>query len=190
MIGFGGLASGDRLEDGLFVLGSFSDGLCHACFGFADAPAFLTDALDEGQLFALATEAQKGFCVPCADLFALDRVGDDFREFEQSHHVRDGAAVDFESFGEIFLGAAMFCQVAFERHRFFDGVEILALEVFDDRKFGHETIVGLAEFGADGFETGADRSAKAAFAADELVAVPGASNQDGLELLVFLDALG
>ena len=118
--------------------------------GLPHAPTLLADALDEDHLLALGAQAEQGFRVPGADLFALNAIGDGLGQLEQSHHVGDRAAIDLETFCQVLLGASVLGQIPLEGHRLFDGVEVLALEVFDDRKFGDQAIVGFADLGSDG----------------------------------------
>jgi hypothetical protein len=81
-------------------------------------------------------------------------------------------------------------QIAFERECLFDGVQVLALQVLDDGQLGDQAIVGIADAGGDRRPAGMASRSQASLAADELVAAGDAADQDRLEHVVLLEALG
>ena len=143
LIGLGSLAASgggwerDRL--GFELLNVIADRL----FRVPNAHPFRLDALAEVDLLDLVTQRQQRPSVTGRDLPATDCVQHAEGQFEQSHQVGDRRAIDLQTVGEIFLRTVMLVEISFERHGLLDRIEILALQVLDDRQFGDQPIVGF-----------------------------------------------
>lgn len=74
--------------------------------------------------------------------------------------------------------------------RFLNRIEILTLDVFDQRDFGRGRIVDLANDRGNRVKPGALRSTPATLAGDNLKAVPVRSKQDWLKYAALSDRIG
>ena len=81
---------------------------------------------------------------------------------------------------QIILLALVLFDVPLERQSFFDRVQILALQVLDDRQFGDQTIVRFANFGANAMQPSVDGRTQATFTADQLISSVNNPNQNRL----------
>ena len=84
----------------------------------------------------------------------------------------------------------MLVQVALERQRFFDRVEVLTLQVFHNRQLGNQPIVRLPDAGGNLRPAGMNRRPQTTFATDQLESVVDFANHQRLEHVVLLEALG
>ena len=81
-------------------------------------------------------------------------------------------------------------RVLLERQRLFDRVQVLPLQVLDNRQLGHQPVVGLADLGRHLGPAGLDRGPQPPLAGDQLIPVVDLPDQDRLQHAVFLEALG
>src|ERR1700730_927969 len=93
-------------------------------------------------------------------------------------------------FGDIRLRIAEFIAKPLVARRFFEGIEIGALDVFDDRKFERLAVVGVKTHDGHFMESCAFRRAPSALAGDDFVSIKIAgqrARKDGLKNSIFLD---
>ncbi len=102
--------------------------------------------------------------------FAADGVEDLGGQVEQADQVGDGRSIDAQPAGELFLGAAVAREVFAEGAGLVDGVQILALEVFDHRQLEDALIVEHQDPRGHFVKLGLDAGAQPALAGDQLVA--------------------
>ena len=84
----------------------------------------------------------------------------------------------------------MLIEVALERERLFDRVEVLALQILDNGQFSDEAVVGFADARGDGRPTRVLRSPQPPFTRDELIPAADAAYQNRLQHVMFFEALG
>ena len=109
---------------------------------------------------------------------------------QQPHVVGDRRPILADRFGDLFLGQAELVAEAAIGVRFFDRIQILALDVLDERR-GQQLVVGnVADDDRHLEEAGALRRAPAALAGDDLVAVLRLAHDDRLDHAVRPDRAG
>ncbi len=82
--------------------------------------------------------------------------------------------------GDFLLREVKFVGEALERARLLDRVEVFALEIFDQRHLERHLVADVANNRGNAAESGALRGAPAAFAGDQLKALPDAANHERL----------
>ena len=110
-----------------------------------------------------------------------DRRLDARRQVEKAQRVGDGRASSTDPAGDVVLAEAELVDELPIGLGRLERVEVLALEVLDERELELVTIGELADDRRDPLEAGGLRGTKAALAGDELVAVDGLGDQDRLE---------
>ena len=118
---------------------------------------------------------------PCEIWPQAERVLHHRGKLQQADQICDRRAVDVQPAGEIFLRALVSLQILRERRRLFQRVQILALQVFHDRQFGHLAVVGIANQDRHVGPAGMDRRPQAPLAGDELIASRSAADQQRLQ---------
>ena len=109
-------------------------------------------------------------------------------ELEQAERVGDGRSRATDPLGEVVLGEPELLDELAVGVGGLDRVEVLALEVLDERELELLAIGQLAHDRRDPLEAGRLRGAQAALAGDELVAVDRLGDEDRLEDAVLGDA--
>ena len=110
-----------------------------------------------------------------------------FVEVEEADGVGDGGATfaDFE--GDIFLAEMEFLGEASEGFGFFDGVEVFALEIFDEGEF-EDFLIGSFANDEGGFgEARALGGTPASFSGNEFEEIAAFAGDEGLDDAVFFD---
>ena len=74
--------------------------------------------------------------------------------------------------------------------RFLDGIEIFALEIFDERQFKHRAVVGLADDDGNLRQLQQLRRAPAAFAGDQFKIAAALADDERLDDALFADGIG
>ena len=128
------------------------------------------------------------------ELAAFDEGGDLGSELQQAQQVRHGRARATHRVRRLLMRDAELADEALERARFFQRVEIFALDVFDERHRDGGFIGHAANDGRNGGEAGDLRGTPAAFAGDDFVALRFAgrgaidgAHHDGLDDALRLD---
>ena len=111
-------------------------------------------------------------------------------EVEQPERVRDGRARPADATGDLFVGEPELVDEPAEALGRFDRVEVLALQVLDQRDLELRAVVELADDRRDPLEAGRDGRSQAPLPGDELVAVDGLGDEDRLQDPVLADARG
>ena len=101
-------------------------------------------------------------------------------EFQQADGVCNGGAVFAGTFGDLLLGEVEFVGQALKCVCLLDGIEILALEVLDQRHFERHLITNVANDGGHTREAAALGSAPAALTSDQLIALADSANNERL----------
>ena len=87
-------------------------------------------------------------------LLVLQAHLDGSRQFQQTQVIGDGGAFLSYAFAEAFLGEAVFFQQVLIGERYFYGVQVFALYVFDECHFHDILIVGRTDVGRDACQPG------------------------------------
>ena len=85
------------------------------------------------------------------------------REFEQSQKVGNGGALFTDSLAQSLLRELVLVDELAEGEGYFNGVEVFALNVFDERHFGDLAVVGCAHIRRHRFQPGEFGGAKPSF---------------------------
>ena len=111
-------------------------------------------------------------------------------EVEQAHGVGDGGAVFADALGDVFLAQVELAGEAHEGLRFLDRVEVLALQVLDERHLQDIAVaLDLDDAHRDLLEPELDGRAPAAFAGDELQLAPDLAHDERLDNPVLADRI-
>ena len=127
------------------------------------------------------TEAEQ----TCADVI-LD-VG---MELENAQQVRDRGSIFADLHRSFFLGEVEILDELAVAERFFDRIEVLALEIFDEGEFENFAIIRFADENREFGEAGDLGGAPAAFAGDEFKGTVARTDDEWLEDALFFDGVG
>ena len=111
-------------------------------------------------------------------------------ELEQSQRVGDDSAALADFGGGGLLRELELLDELRVAEGFLDGVEVLALEVFDEREFHHRAVIGLADDDGNGLKTEELRGPPTALARDELKAIAARADDEWREDALRLDGIG
>ena len=111
------------------------------------------------------------------------------RQFQEPHQVCNRRAIELQSLCQLFLRAVVFIEIALERQRLLDRVEILALQVLDDGELGDQAVVRFADADRDRLPTGLNGGAQATLTGDELIPLTHDAHQDRLQHVVLFETL-
>jgi hypothetical protein len=153
----------------------------HHRFGFAHGQAARDHVPCHAALRVVVGQRDERTRVPHAERARREIVAHFRRQFQETHVVRDGRAIFADAFRDRFLRQMEFVGQAAIRLRFFDGIQILALNVFDQRDFEHLVVRDLAMDDGDFEETGALRGAPPALAGDDFGAAADGAHEDSAE---------
>ena len=166
-----GLGAGFGVEEALDVV-----------FGAADGEVEGEDLLRGGGDGFGGFEGEESAGVAEGDVAGLDVLLDGCRELEEAEEVGDAGAVFAGARGHLLLGEVEVLGEALVGAGLLHGVEVGALEVFDDGHLHRLAVGDFADDGRDGRFAGALRGEPAALAGDELVTASGdGTDHDGLD---------
>ena len=109
------------------------------------------------------------------------------RQLQQPHAIGHGRATLADFLRDVFLAQAKFLGEAGEGVRFFDRVEVFALEILDERELEDILVGSFADDDRRFHEPNLLRSTPAAFTGDELVGIPALPGNERLDDAVLLD---
>lgn len=167
----------------------------HEFLELADGGVLAQGHVAEEALFVVGFEAEKDFGVADGEALLCDVRADFGGEIEEADGVGDRGAAASDARGDFLLGEGELAGEAGVGLGLLDGVEIGALEVFDERELEDLSVGSLADDGGRVGEAEACGGAPAALAGDELVTRAGrgfpederlddALGPDGLDQLV------
>lgn len=156
-------------------------------FGGANGEMGADDFFGGEELFVGGFDGEEDFGVSDGEEILGEPGLELFVEVEEADGVGDGSATfaDFE--GDIFLAEMEFLGEAGEGFSFFDGVEVFALEIFDEGEFEDFLIGGFADDEGGFGEARALGGAPASFAGDEFEEIAAFAGDEGLDDAVFFD---
>ena len=184
----------------LFIEGEYGFGLgAGSGFAFADTGQFFYgadrkllrfNAIENSLLPCGIIDGNEGTCVAHADGFVPNGELHFCGELQQANVIGDGGAVLAQAYPEVFVREFALVDQSFERNGNFDGVQVFALNVLNQRHFEEGLVVDFADVSRHFFESGQLRCAKPPFAGDDLVLVgSNLVHRDGLDDAQFADAL-
>jgi hypothetical protein len=110
------------------------------------------------------------------------------RQFQQPDQVGHVRTVDRQPLGELVLRAAPGGEVLAEACRLFQGVEVAALQVLDDRDLGHAPVIDVEDADRHLLPSQPAGRRQPALAGDQLVAIGPAADHDRLHEAVLAQA--
>ncbi len=182
------LPSGVEGGGGQFGL-VFPEGL-DVFFELPDGEVFFQNVLGKPFSHCIIGDTQKRAGVAHGEFSLPHHLLDVFGQFQESHVIGEGGAVFPDAFGGLLLGELEACGVASVGFGAFDGVQIAAVDIFDECPLEHVLFFGAADDGGDGFESGELGGFAAAFAGDDLIPFSGGADEDRLDQAIGPDGVG
>lgn len=140
---------------------------------------------------SVGREAENGAGVSHSESSVGEHFLDLFGQGEEAEVVGDAGAAFAEAGGEPIGDGVEKAQVVAVRDGAVDGIEVVALQVFDEGGLGGVGLGERTDDGGDGGECGESCRAESAFTGDELeLAVVEGADEDGLEDAVGFDGIG
>ena len=182
---------GDDRLDGLLVLGLLGrDDLLDLGFGGADGEALLDDEPGDLDAMSRVLDAEQGLGVAGGKLALADVALDLLVEGEETDAVGDRRTRLAQTVGHGLLRELEIVHELGDAHGFFDGVEVGALEVLDEREHGAGIVLRLEDARGDGLLADQLEGAEATLAGDDLVAVLHLADDDRLHESLGADGIG
>src|SRR5215467_722490 len=123
---------------------------------------------------------QQSSAMTCRQLPFFDPLLNLLLEFEQANRIGYRGAIFSSSFGDRFLRQVKFIHQPLERARSLHGVQVFALDVFDERHLEGKLVGNLPDDGGDSVQTCALCGTPATFAGDELKSGTDWADNQGL----------
>ena len=114
------------------------------------------------------------------DAAFLEEILDWLFELEQADSIGDCRAIFAAALGDLLLREVKFVNEALKGVRLLDGVEVLTLEVFDQRHLQSHFLRDVAHDDGNAKQSGALRGAPAAFAGNQLEAAGNSADDERL----------
>ena len=150
-------------------------------FGFAHGQAARDDLARHAALRGFVGQREERARVAHRQRAGREVVADFDRQAQQPDVVGDRRAILADGGRDRFLRQLQFVGQPPVRLRFFDRIQIVALDVLDERDLQQLIVGDLADDDGDLEQAGALRRAPAAFAGDDLVAVADAADERSAE---------
>ncbi len=157
-----------RVEDGGRGVGVFG-----SSFEFADGPSAIDGGGCEFGACGGVVDGEECLGVSQGEGVGGDEVLGVVVEIEDSYEVCDAGAFEADALGDVGVVEVEVVGEALESVSAVDGVEVLAVDVFDERGFGGGAVVDVFDDDGDRFETCEDGGAPSAFAGDDFVGLFG-----------------
>ena len=168
----------------------FVEKILHDDFRFANSAALADDHVGGGQLLFVILEAEEDFAVAHGKQI-LRKPGLNLGvEFEESQGIGDTGAAAPDTLRDVFLAKIEFRGQTRKSLGFVDGVEVGALEVFDESEFEHVAIGGLTDNNGSFGQAGSLRGPPAAFTGDQFKFRPNFANDEWLNDTAFFNGVG
>ena len=147
-------------------LGVFGKG-----FGLPDVQFIVDDLLQYLELLLLAFDVDQCACMSHGDMSVADGDLHFGGQFEQAQEVGDGAAALADLVAKLFLGQVALVDETLVGDGHLYGIEVFAMDVFDERQFKHLLVVGDADKHRNGLHAGELGGSQTAFSGDKLIFV-------------------
>jgi len=159
--------------------------------GAAHREPLFDDGFRRGELHLRIAERQQRACVAGRERPVLDELQDLLRQRQQPRRIGDGGARLAHALRHIILRHAVHVLQGAVAFGLFDGVQVLALQVFDQRHLHGALLVGREDAHRHLLEPGHTAGAPAALARDDLIkAAVKRPHRDRLDEPVGTDGLG
>ena len=158
--------------------------------GLADVQAVLQDALGGELLVLFAGQAENDLGVADREPAVAEVALDSGRQFEQAQGIGHHGAALADLGGDFLLRELELLDELRVALGFLDRVEVLALQIFDERQFEHRAVVGLADDDGDFRQAEQLGGAPAAFAGDQFEMAVAFADDERLDDALFLDGIG
>jgi hypothetical protein len=135
-------------------------------------------------------EPEQAAGVALAEAALSDQILDVGRQLEEPQEIGDGATVLTRTVADILVTEVQFLCQALEGQGGLNRIEILALDVLDERDFEEAVILDFANYHRDGLQLGELGRSPSALSGDKLVSVAQAAYHDRLNDAVCSDGLG
>ena len=169
-IGVDGLAGGRRLR---------RQRLLHQGLGFPHRQAAMHHHPRQLRLIFLR-QGEQGAGVAHAEQPLVDQLLDRLGQFQQAQQVADGDAGAADRLGHLHVGQLELVDQALQGHRLFQRVEVLALDVLDQRDRRRGLAVDVLDHRRDRIQPGDLRRAPAPLAGDQFEVTALAAHHDRL----------
>ena len=163
---------------------------CDELFGFADAQAVANDFLRCDFLGISVSDSENRSRMTKGEEAVADVILDVGMELEEAKEIRDGGAVLADFSGGFLLRQGKIFDELAVAEGLFDGIEIFALKVFDEREFEDFSVVRFADQDRQFSETRKLSRSPAALAGDEFVFAISAADYGRLENALLADRVG
>jgi len=156
-------------------------------FGLSDIQAVPEDAVAGQALLLGSGQGEEDLGVAYGEA-ALPEMPENFLgKAQEPEGVGDGDAAFADAGGDIFLAEVELVDQLLVALGFLDGVEVLPLEILDQREFERGGVVGFADEDGDLGEAGELGGAPAAFAGNQLERIAATPDDEGLDDALFPD---
>jgi hypothetical protein len=150
-------------------------------FDLADTHAAAGNTPCELEALFGICNGQKGAAMPGREAAFFDQVLDHGFELQKAQRVGDCGAVFSGALGDVLLGEVEFVGETLKGARLFDRIQVLALQVFDERHLERDFLGDLANDDGNARERRPLGGAPAAFTGDQLVAKPNPPDYERLD---------
>jgi hypothetical protein len=149
-------------------------------FNLPDAHAAAGDAAGQFEAFLGIGDREKRPAVAGREAAFFDQVLDHGFELQEAQRIGDGGAILSGALGDVLLSEIELVGEALEGARLFHGVQIFALEIFDEGHLKREFLRDLANNDGNARQRGPLRSTPAALAGDQLVSKADSTDDERL----------
>ena len=158
--------------------------------GLAHVQAFFHDALGNQLLILLVRQSENDLGVADRKPPVADELLNRRWQFQQPQCVRHHGAALADLAGDFLLGQLELPGELRVTVGFLEGVEIFALEIFDERQFQHRVVVRLSDDDRHFRQLQQLRRAPAAFARDQFKTTAALAHDERLDDALFADGIG
>ena len=159
-------------------------GLCVArgeSFHLANGHTPASDSARQREARLGIRNGEKGAGMAGGEAALFEQFLDWLFQLQQADGVGDGGAVFSSALGDLFLGEVEFVNQPLEGMRLLDGVQIFALEVFDERHLQRHFFGNVADYHRHAAEVGSLGGTPAAFSGDQLKAAGNPADDERLD---------
>jgi len=161
----------------------------HELFRGAHGQPALGDLARDG-LLAVRGEAEQGACMAHFELTGLDAFLHALVELLQAQQIADAGARTPDGLGNLLVGEAEVVDQAGNGTRLFERVQVLTLDVFNERDGGGGLVREVAHDPRHGLEAGDLGGAPAALAGDQFITLIHRAHHHGLDHALGAEGVG
>jgi len=162
----------------------------HEALDLADGHSAASNLLCKRQTLVRVDDAEKRASMAGSDATFGDQLLDGIVETQKAERVGDGSSVLAGALGHLLLREMEFVAELLKGASLFNGVQIFALEIFDERHLERHFFWDVANDGGHALQRGALCRAPAAFAGDKLKTRADAADNERLDDAARTDRAG